>query len=245
QITKSEDIATAGYDVCLITPIDFEGVAGPLRTLRDAGVITVLVDSLAKDMSLADASSVSDNFQAGVLAGEACAKDLEEKYGEVKGKIAIFENTTSPPVRDRVAGFESVINTTNYPNIEIAIRENGKGQIDTGMDAMDNFLQAVPDLDAVFSMNDPSAQGCANAIEAAGKTGEIFVYGVDGSDASKEFIKAGKQNGSSAQFPITMGQEAVILSYKLLAGETLDNPHIKIPCEWIDASNVEQYITQK
>lgn len=248
QMNDMEDLMNAGHDLLFVTPCDYQGIVPTLQKAREKKVPIVLVDSLCVDMTLPAGSAASDNFQAGQLAGEALAKDLGGK-----GKIAIFENTLSPPPRERVAGLEDVLK--KYPDIKTVIRENGKGQVDTGQTAMENFLQAEPELDAVFSMNDPSAQGCAAAIEAAGKSGQIKVYGVDGSEASKKLIKEGKQTGTSAQFPLKMGEQAVKEAYAILAeldgGKTLDDickagdHHIKIPCEYIDASNVDKYLGQK
>nr|WP_162990881.1 substrate-binding domain-containing protein [Maliibacterium massiliense] len=248
QMTDMEDLVTSGHDVIFCSPVDYRGIKPALENAHSKGIPVVLVDSLAFDMNLVAGSSVSDNVQAGRLAAEALAKDIKEE-----GKICIFENTTSPAVRERVQGFEEVIK--NFPNIEIAARENGKGQIDTALPVMENFMQAVPDMKAVFSMNDPSAEGCIAAVEAAGKTGDILVYGIDGSDKGKQLVKDGKQAGTAAQFPLKMGEQAAVQAYKILAdlesGKSLDEIitagtyNVKIPCEWIDASNVDQYITQK
>nr|WP_122013114.1 substrate-binding domain-containing protein [Maliibacterium massiliense] len=248
QMTDLEDLMTAGHDALFVTPCDYRGIIPSLQKAREKKIPVILVDSLCEDMSLPAGSAASDNFQGGKLCGEALAKDIGGK-----GKIAIFENTMSPPPRERVAGVEEVLK--GYPDIQVVVRENGKGQVDTGQQAMENFLQAEPELVAVFSMNDPSAQGCVAAIEAAGKIGQIKVYGVDGSEKSKELIKEGKQTGTAAQFPMKMGEQAVKEAYKILdeidGGKTLDEickageHHIKIPCEYIDASNVDKYIGQK
>nr|WP_122013197.1 substrate-binding domain-containing protein [Maliibacterium massiliense] len=237
QVTDVEDLATRGYDAILLAPCDYQGITPALEACKSKNVPVILFDSLAFSMDLTSGSVVSDNVQAGELAAEALAKDIGEQ-----GKVAIIESTTSPAAVDRAKGFDATIK--KYPNIEIVIRENGEGQVDTAIPIMENFMQVEPELKAVFCRNDPVAQGCSSAIEAAGKTGKIKVYGVDGSDESKKLIAEGKQAGSAAQFPDRIGEQSVILAYRVVAGEELTETerNIKIPCEWIDASNVEQYI---
>ena len=66
---------------------------------------------------------------------------------------------------------------------------------------MRDLLGRFPDLDAVFTINDPSAFGAISAIESAGKLGKVTVVTVDGSREAVAVIKAGKLHSTSAQFP--------------------------------------------
>ncbi len=86
---------------------------------------------------------------------------------------------------------------------------------------MENFLQSNPEINAVFTINDPSAVGALAAIEAAKRT-DIKIYSIDGSQDAIKLIKDNKIVGTSAQFPVKMGQTAGDLVYKVINGEKFE-----------------------
>jgi len=234
QLNDIEDLIQQGVDALFVMCIDWKGIKPALEAAQKAGIPFIAVDSPVYDADLATTTVASDNYQAGVLIGEA----LVEHIGG-KGEVVMYENTTSSPSKQRADGFESVI--AKYPDIKIVNRQNGAGKIELALPAMENMLQANPDIVGVFAINDPAAQGCIAAIEAAGKINQIAVVGVDGADESKKLIKEGKQLASAAQFPDKIGQYAADAAYKILAGEKVDK-EIKVPVELITKENVDQYM---
>ncbi len=94
----------------------------------------------------------SDNKAGGRKAGEYLAKLLNGK-----GKIAIINRPTVTSVLDRVAGFKEEI--AKYPEIKIVADVDGGGERDKSLKATSDVLQAHPDLDGIFGINDDSALG--------------------------------------------------------------------------------------
>ena len=76
-------------------------------------------------------------------------------------------------------------------------------------------------IDVIFCNNDGMALGAAAAIDEAGKTGEILVYGFDGNDDAVAAILEGRMGGTVAQNPFAMGETGVELALKLVNGEDL------------------------
>ncbi len=105
---------------------------------------------------------------------------------------------------------------------------------------MENFLQSNPEINAVFTINDPSAVGALAAIEAAKRT-DIKIYSIDGSQDAIKLIKDNKIVGTSAQFPVKMGQTAGDLVYKVINGEKFEKS-VKVESVFIDQSNYQQYL---
>ena len=64
------------------------------------------------------------------------------------------------------------------------------------MSVFTNILQAHPDLNGVFCANNMVAFGAINAIESAGKAGQVFVTSYDALDAAKVAIKNGSMLSS-------------------------------------------------
>ena len=70
--------------------------------------------------------------------------------------------------------------------------QEGKGSTEAARPVMRDLLGRLPDLDAAFPINDPSALGCISAIESAAKLGQVTVVTVDGSREGAAAIVAGK-----------------------------------------------------
>lgn len=85
----------------------------------------------------------------------------------------------------------------------------------------EDIIQANPDINAFFAINDPSALGVVAAIKATGKSG-IGVYSIDGSPAGKAALVDGSFTAVAAQVPIMIAKTAFDRAVKLLNGETIE-----------------------
>ncbi len=76
---------------------------------------------------------------------------------------------------------------------------------------MENCLQQDPDINVVYTINEPSAAGAYEALKAAGKT-DVLVVSVDGGCPGVKDIQAGVIGATSQQYPLlmaSMGIEAI------------------------------------
>ena len=56
---------------------------------------------------------------------------------------------------------------------QIACHQPTQGAIDGGRTAMENCLSANPDINVVYAINEPAAEGAYNALKAAGKQNDV------------------------------------------------------------------------
>ena len=71
--------------------------------------------------------------------------------------------------------------------------------------AMENCLQKNPDIDVVYTINEPSAAGAWTALKNAGKTqSDVTIVSVDGGCAGVRNVKAGVIDATSQQYPLLM-----------------------------------------
>lgn len=124
-----------------------------------------------------------------------------------------------------------------YPEIEIVAEQEIQPGVDTALPVMENMLQSYPDLNGAFALNDPSAIGCAAAVEAANLLDKIKIVGVDGSDDGKTAILAGKILASAAQHPIDIGSISIETAYKVLVDKSSVEADIKVPVELVTKDN--------
>ncbi|WP_230492707.1 ABC transporter substrate-binding protein [Martelella alba] len=189
QINDIEDMLQKKIDILLINPADSVGVQSAVLSAHNAGAVVVAIDAQAEGPI--DAFVGSKNYDAGYLAGQYLGKNLNGK-----GQVAILDGIPVVPILDRVRGFEAAMKT--FPGIKIVTKQNGKQERDTALTVTENMLQAHPDLNGIFSVNDV---GALAAIQASGS--KVKLVSVDGHpEAIKEILKPNSPFiATAAQFP--------------------------------------------
>jgi ribose transport system substrate-binding protein len=191
QVADVEDLIQKKIDILILNPTDTVGIEAAVLAAKKANVVVVAVDADAKGPK--DCLVSSKNYDAGYKAGEYLGKVLNGK-----GKVAILDGIPTDGILARVKGFREA--TAKYPEIKIVNVQNGKQERSTALTVTENMIQANPDLDGIFSVNDTGALGSLAAIEAAHKN--IALVSVDGfSEAVTAIKKGGPFKATSAQFP--------------------------------------------
>ena len=76
--------------------------------------------------------------------------------------------------------------------------------------AMENCLQKNPNIDVVYTINEPSAAGAWTALKNAGKSQSgMTIVSVDGGCAGVRNVKAGVIDATSQQYPLLMASLGV------------------------------------
>ncbi|WP_312641073.1 sugar ABC transporter substrate-binding protein [Hydrogenoanaerobacterium sp.] len=233
QMNDVADMISQGCNVIGLSPINSDGVRATLEACKEAGVPVIAFNVGVKNPELVASTIVSDNEESGHM----CAKALAEALGG-KGKVVEITFSTTTTCYARQKGFEDEIKA-NYPDIEIIqAKDVEKATSDYSQPIMVDFINANPQIDGVFTINDPTARGAIAALKEANLIDKVKVVSVDGSDEGKDFIRAGEMVASAAQDPERIGRTTVETAYKLLAGETVEKDVI-IPMSIIDSSNVD------
>jgi ribose transport system substrate-binding protein len=232
---QREDIASLlamDVSVIFLNPVDWEGLQESLQVAKQRDVVCVAVDTQVKDDKLVVCQVVSDNTEAGRLAARSLAKARDS------ARIAILHIPSNKACIDRVAGFQQEI--AGRPDMETIAIEDGKGTAEGSRPAMQALLEKYTDIDAVFAVNDPSALGAIEAIEAAGRLEEITVVSVDGSREGIAAVEAGKLFSTAVQFPREIGRIAAQRAYDHQNGNPVDRS-IKVPLELVTPENVHAF----
>ncbi len=231
QISDIEDMIQQGVKVMLVDPVDSKAIKASLDACKKAGIPVIAYNSPVDDASSVVSTVASDNYMAGQLIGEELAKELGKK-----GQIAMLTYNVATVCLDRANGFIDAI--SKYDGMKIVESQEIQPGVDTALPVMENILQAYPNLTGVFALNDPSAIGCAAAVQSAGLLDQIKIVGVDGSDDGKAAIRAGKMLASAAQHPVDIGKISVETAYQIIAGNSVE-ADIKVPVELITIENAE------
>lgn len=231
QANDIDDMIQRGIDILILNPTDSEGIEPAVVAADEAGVIVVAVDAQASGPI--DTFVGSRNYDAGYLAGKKMVEDLGGK-----GKVAILDGIPVVPILERVEGFKAAVAESS--GIEIVDIQNGKQDRAVATDVTENILQANPDLDALFSVNDGGALGALGAVEASGK--DVWLYSVDGHPEVIEAILAGGAfKATSAQFPADQVRIALGMALAKLWGAEVVPKEVPIDVELITIENAEGF----
>jgi fructose transport system substrate-binding protein len=91
----------------------------------------------------------------------------------------------------------------------IVCSQNTRGDQARGQTAMENCLQKAPDINVVYTINEPVAAGAYQALKAAGKEKAALIVSIDGGCAGVRNVKAGVIAATSQQYPLKMASLAV------------------------------------
>jgi fructose transport system substrate-binding protein len=206
QIAAIENMTTAGYKGILITVADAKAENAAIAKARKAGVLVIALDSPTSPPSAVDALFATNNFNAGVLIGRYARAATKGK----KVTIAMLDEHAGSSVgKLRHDGFLKGFGIKGN-NSQIACVGNGQGQTAPSQTAMENCLQKNPDIDVVYTINEPSAAGAWNALKNAGKTkSATTIVSVDGGCAGVRNVRAGIIDATSQQYPLRMASLGV------------------------------------
>lgn len=172
----------------IMLPIDIEGCAPSLRKAMDSGIIVSILFDSDDSLGLNDTiyRRVHDQDEQGYLATKALC---EAMGGE--GEIAIVEGLPGHfSTVHRGNGFYQAVE--EYPGIEVVAAVSGNWDRAVAQAAAEDVITANPEIKGFFACDDGMGIGVLEAIKAAGKEGEVFVAGVNGSKAGVEKVKSGE-----------------------------------------------------
>src|SRR6476660_1015653 len=82
-------------------------------------------------------------------------------------------------------------NNENAKPPEVVCSQDTYGDQAKGQTAMENCLQKNPDINLVYTINEPAAAGAYQALKAVGKEKDVMIVSVDGGCAGVRNVKGG------------------------------------------------------
>ena len=214
QVAAMENMIAAGAKTILITPNDSKAIIPAIKKAQDKGVMVIALDSPTDPASATDALFATDNYQAGILIGQYAKAAMAGK----PVKIATLDLLPGHPVGAQrhngflqgfgLKSFDAKINELAKP-AEVVCMADSFGDRAKGQTAMENCLQKNPDINLVYTINEPAAAGAFNALQKAGKEKGVMIVSVDGGCDGIRDVAAGKIAATSQQYPLKMAAMGV------------------------------------
>jgi len=214
QVTAIENMIAAGAKTIMITPNDSKAILPSIKKAQAQGVMFIALDSPTDPIEGTDALFATDNYKAGVLIGQYAKAAMAGK----PAKIATLDLFPGHPVGAQrhngfMSGFGLAASDAKSNELskttEIVCMADSFGDQAKGQTAMENCLQKNPDINVVYTINEPAAAGAFQALKAAGKEKGVLIVSVDGGCAGIKNVKAGMIAATSQQYPLKMASMGV------------------------------------
>jgi fructose transport system substrate-binding protein len=225
QIQAIEAAVARGDAGILITPAT-DGVNPAIQSARDAGLYVIALDTPPNPADVVDITFATDNFKAGELIGKWAAAQMNGQKANI-AMLDLFNDKVATVDYNRDQGFLTGMGidvkdktkngdedkTGKYTggkggDYTIVCNEPTQGAADGGKTAMETCLAKSKDINLVYSINEPSGGGGADALKAAGV--KALIVSVDGGcDPGLKLVKDGTIGATSQQYPVKMAQLGV------------------------------------
>ena len=199
QIKVINRAVEAGAEALLIAADDPLRISAVVEDAKARGVKVIYVDSPAYEEAIT--TLATDNYEAGVVAGEAMISILNN-MGINTGSIGIIGYASKANTDLRDNGFREVLARDGRFTLLDTI-ETLRGEPSEAQAAAERLISENEDLVALFGTNEGTSVGVGYAIRA--NNNQYVGVGFDQTDIMMELLENGNLRAIVVQNPYTMG----------------------------------------
>jgi ribose transport system substrate-binding protein len=236
QNSLMDDLVTAGVDAIMISSADPKNSIDAFN--RIAGQVPLFTTDSDAPESNRIAYLGSSNTDAGVQAGEEMVKAMGGKEGKCMGFVGFLGADNA---KERIAGFKQAIEGKGIELIDVRGDDVDFTKARTNVD---DVLVANPEINCMvgfYSYNPPKIY---EALQAAGKLGQITVVAFDEDPVTLGAVKEGSFASTVVQQPFEWGYQGMKLMAKYLEGDKSGVPENKliiVPTKVINKENADDF----
>lgn len=216
-----EQMVADGAKGILIAPTSSTELLPAIEAAQRTGVLVIAVDTPVDPPDAVDAFFATDNMEAGRLVGEYATVKAQEMG--LDPKIAMLD--LAPGIRSgelRHQGFLKGFGVAEGDPALVAMADS-EGDRELARTRMSEILSQTPEVNVVYTVNEPAALGALAALEEAGANlDRTILVSIDGGcRAMKNAVRPGEIDATAMQFPANMAREGVrALANAIREGET-------------------------
>lgn len=159
-----DDVIADQPDAVAFAPLDSDASVPQIQKMLDAGLTVISYNVQPREQLVPRV--FADDYTGSQIVGCNMGRYYVEAFGDTPAVIGIVDLPTLPQVQDRkngfLAGFLSIV-----PNAEIRQSVDGGGVLDQAVPAATDLLQANPDMNVIFGINNDSGLGTIAALKSA------------------------------------------------------------------------------
>jgi ribose transport system substrate-binding protein len=236
QNALMDDLVAAGTDAIMISSAD------PKNSIDAFNRIAAQVPLFTTDSDAPASNRIaylgSSNTLARVQAGEEMVKAMAGKEGKCMGFVGFLGADNAV---ERIAGFRQAI---EGKGIELVDVRGDDVDFTKARTNVDDVLVANPEINCMvgfYSYNPPKIY---EALQAAGKLGQITVVAFDEDPVTLGAVKEGSFASTVVQQPFEWGYQGMKLMAAYLEGDKSGIPEdglIIVPTKVINKDNVDEF----
>jgi ABC-type sugar transport system substrate-binding protein len=221
EIGLIDTYVARGVDAIVISPISADASIPAMQRAADAGVAVVTYNStINSDLPVSYLNS--NQRDLGTSTGQMAAAFVKERLGGTAKIGTLGFKALLPEISaDRVDSFIEEVSKGN--TIEIVAQQDA-WLADKAVQVAGDMITANPEMNIIYAANEGGTVGAVQAVRNAGKQGQIFVFGIDGTLQLMGFMADPDDvlQAVTAQQPFVMGEMAVANAIKAAKGEPVD-----------------------
>jgi ribose transport system substrate-binding protein len=233
QVSDVESLISRGIKVLVISPLQAQALTPIVKQAMEANIPVVTLDRAVNTKVTCQVGA--QNKPIGVEAGKFIAEKLNGK-----GNVIEVQGTAGASATiDRHDGFRDAIKDS--PGIKVVADQFCDYLREPAVKFVEDMLQRFGpgQLQAIYAHNDEMALGAIKAVEAAGRSKEIVIIGIDGQNSAFQAVKDGKL-AATFIYPFC-APEGIEYAYKIAKGEQVP-PVVELKSTQVDPSNIDQYL---
>jgi ribose transport system substrate-binding protein len=233
QVSDVESLMTRGIKVLIISPLQAQALTPIVKRVMAAKIPVVTLDRAVNTDVTCHIGA--QNKSIGVDAGKFIIEKLNGKGNviEIQGAAGVSATV------DRHNGFRDALKEA--PDIKVVADQFCDYVREPALKFVEDMLQRFGkgQLQAIFAHNDEMALGAAKAVEAAGRSNEIIIVGIDGENAAFKAVKDGKL-AATFIYPFC-APEGIEYAVKIAKGEEVPRS-VELKSTRVDATNIDEYL---
>jgi ABC-type sugar transport system substrate-binding protein len=184
-----DDVIADKPDAVVFAPLDSDASVPQIQKFINAKIPVVTYN--VQPRKLAAPRVFADDFTGSRIVGCNAGAYFAAKFAGKQANIGVVDLPTLPQVQDRKNGFLTGF-LSQIPTAKVVGTVDGGGVIDKANPAAVDLIQAHPEMNVIFGINDDSSLGTVAALKAAGKYTLDWgvLSAVDGSRPALEQLKS-------------------------------------------------------
>ncbi|TPW30249.1 rhamnose ABC transporter substrate-binding protein [Pararhizobium mangrovi] len=210
QIQVLNTLIAQHVDAIAISANDKDAVVPTLKKAMQRGI-----DVISWDSAVAPAGrEMHLNPSSNELIGQTLVKLAQQALPDGKGKIAILSaSATATNQNTWIAAMKDQLK--DHPDIDLVTTVYGDDLSDKSYREAEGLMKSYPDLKAIVAPTSVGIVAAAQAVEDAGKTGQINVTGLGLPSEMAGHVKTGASKSFALWNPIDLGYAATMIAYQL------------------------------
>lgn len=237
QLRVFQGFVNRGFDVVAVSPVEVGSLKPAIKsaTARGTHVITSDADAPGTERAFFVAQALDKDLGATLM--DELAQRIDES-----GKVAIVSD--APTIQSLNNWIDAIKKRAKeaYPDVEIVSTQHTDGTTQRAYQYASDAMTRFPDLKAIIGIASTTCPGVAQAVQEAGKIGEVVTTGYCSPNTVRDYIKSGAMPFSVLWNPADLGYLTVWAAKQLVEGNELsatnDVPGLDKPVKWLPERDI-------